>query len=94
VVYELNVGGGYGDRPDAAVEALDRVLRGRPIVDTRASIARRAGRIDGQLRRDGARLSTSDLIIGAIGLAFDEPVLTRNVDDFERIPGVAVETYR
>jgi hypothetical protein len=34
-----------------------------------------------------------DFITGATALVADESVLTRNVTDFERMPGVAVETY-
>ena len=93
VVYELYVGVGYTDTPDEEAARLAGVLEGRSIVETTAAIAKRAGRIDGELRRDGERLPSSDLLIGATGLAFDEPVLTRNVDHFERIPGVTVVGY-
>lgn len=93
VVYELYVGGGYSDDPESETRHLDGVLRSRPIVDTTESIAKLAGRMDGQLRKAGDRVSPSDLIIGAIGISFDEPILTRNVNDFERMPAVAVETY-
>ncbi|MDX1747385.1 MAG: PIN domain-containing protein [Halobacteriales archaeon] len=93
VVYELFVGVGYTDTPDEEVGTLEGVLAARPVVETTEAIAARAGRMDGRLRRDGVRIAVSDLIIGATGLAYDEPVVTRDVEDFERIPGVDVATY-
>lgn len=37
-------------------------------------------------------VETEDAVIAAAAKRFEEPVLTRNVDDFEKL-GVAVETY-
>lgn len=37
-------------------------------------------------------VAIEDALIGAVGVDLDEPVLTRDVDDFGRL-GVAVETY-
>lgn len=93
VVYELYVGVGYTEAPSAEEEALAGVLASRPVVETTEAIAKRAGRLDGELRRAGERVPTSDLIIGATGLAFDESVLTADVDHFDRMPGVSIVTY-
>lgn len=93
VVYELYVGVGYTDTPESEVETLSSVLASRPITETTERIAKRAGRMDGRLRAEGERIPSSDLIIGATGIVFDEPVLTRDVDHFERMPGVTVERY-
>ena len=35
----------------------------------------------------------NDCYVGAVALRYDEPVLTRNADDFGKLPGVDVETY-
>lgn len=93
VVYELYVGVGYTDRTDEEVQTLEGVLAARPIVETSGKVAKKAGRLDGQLRRDGERVGVSDLIVGATASSYDEPVVTRNTDDFERLPGIAVRTY-
>lgn len=34
-----------------------------------------------------------DVLIGGVALAEDAAVVTRNVDDFELLPDVPVETY-
>lgn len=93
VVYELYVGVGYTETPDEEVRRLEGVLAPRPVAKTTEAIAARAGRLDGQLRRDGVRIAVSDLIIGATGLAYNEPIVTRDAQDFERLPGVEVASY-
>lgn len=94
VVYELFVGVGYTETPDTEVAKIQRVVDARPIVETTEEIARLAGRLDGQLRREGDRVAVNDVLIGATARHFDEPVVTGNPDDFEPIPGVEVATYR
>jgi predicted nucleic acid-binding protein len=93
VVYELYAGVGYTDTPKGEILVLDSVLAARPLVETTGEIAKKAGRIDGELRREGERIPPNDLVIGATGLVHDEPVVTRNMDDFERVPGLQVTTY-
>lgn len=93
VIYELYVGVGYTDTPREEQRKIEAVLSTRAIVETTARIARKAGRIDGRLRSEGSRVDSGDLIIGAVGLVLDEPVITGNPDHFARIPDLAVETY-
>jgi predicted nucleic acid-binding protein len=90
VVYELYVGVGYTETPATEVEKIRAVLNSRPVVETTTEIARTAGRIDGQLRRSGDRVSPNDIVIGATARRYEEPVVTTNPADFERIPDVMV----
>ena len=92
-VYELYYGVGYTDQPDEERRKVEDVIGSLPVVPADDVVMRRAGRIDGTLERGGTKTGQSDLVIGATALVLDEPVLTRNVTDFERIPGVAVESY-
>lgn len=92
-VYELYVGVGYTDTPREEQRKIEAVLSSRPIVETTVRVARKAGRIDGRLRSEGSRVDSGDLIIGAVGLLLDEPVITGNPEHFERIPDLAVENY-
>ncbi|WP_132057790.1 PIN domain-containing protein [Halorussus amylolyticus] len=93
-LYELYWGVGYVDTPQREKDAVDAVLETKEIYDVTPEIARKAGRIAGHLSSDGRPLNDpGDEIIGATGVVHDESVLTKNVDHFERIPGLEVETY-
>lgn len=93
-LYELHWGVGYVQKPQAEIDRLDAVLGTKEIYEITPPIARKAGRIAGTLTGDGAALNDpGDELIGATGVVHDEPVLTANVDHFERIPDLAVETY-
>ncbi|KOX92805.1 hypothetical protein AMS69_10100 [Haloarcula rubripromontorii] len=93
VVYELYVGVGYTETPDAEVEKIQSILDTRPIEETTPEIARLAGRINGSLKREGEQVSTGDMLIGATARHFGEPVVTGNPADFEPIPDIDIERY-
>lgn len=93
-LYELYWGVGYVDTPAAEREAVDAVLDTKEVYEVTPEIARKAGRIAGRLSSDGRPLDDpGDELIGATGVVHDETVLTNDVGDFERIPGLEVETY-
>lgn len=93
-LYELYWGVGYVDTPTEERDRIDAVLESKEIYPVTPEVARKAGRIAGRLSSDGRPINDAgDELIGATGVVHDEPVLTRNVDHFERIPGLEVETY-
>lgn len=75
------------DSPDER-ERVETVLESKPVHSADTVVMRKAGR----LANDGTPVDDGDVIIAPTADAVDEPVLTRNVDDFERL-GAAVETY-
>lgn len=46
-----------------------------------------------RLRQEGARVGTMDLKIAAIALANDATVITRNSQDFSRLPNLKYEDW-
>ena len=46
-----------------------------------------------RLRRQKVRIGTMDLRIASIALSTDSTLLSRNLRDFERVPGLAVEDW-
>lgn len=46
-----------------------------------------------RLKQARLRIGTMDLKIAAIALAHDATVLTRNLKDFSRVPGLRVEDW-
>lgn len=90
---ELYIGVGASVMPEHERRKIEKVVETRPILATSEEIARKAGRIDGRLRKDGRRINVGDATIGATGIVREEPVLTGDPDHFGRIPGLDVVTY-
>ena len=55
--------------------------------------ALRAGEISATLRQAGEQLEAPDVMIAATALAHDMPVVTHNVDHFERVEDLEILTY-
>lgn len=90
---ELLVGArlaGSPEREEAAVRAL---LREVALVGADHELAEAYAELTSWLLRRGERISTMDALIAAGALAEGAPLLTRNVREFERVPGLRVETY-
>lgn len=87
-VAEVMTGYGATNDDDEVARRVENVLLGHPVTDADERIARRAGWIMGE-----TGLDHGDAFVGATALHLDEPVLTRNVSDFERIDDLAIETY-
>ena len=93
VLYELYIGVGKGVQTDENRERIESVVSSLPLEPTTPSIARRAGRIEGELQADGEAIGSVDALVAATALDYDEPVVTADIDDFERISGIRVQTY-
>lgn len=76
----------------AADSETERVLASKPVSPADTAVMRKAGRLSGELQNDGTPVGDGDAIIGATADVVEEPVLTRNGEDFERL-GVETETY-
>ena len=90
---ELFIGVGASNLPASERQKIEVIVESRPVLETTEAIARKAGRIDGELRREGERIDMGDATIGATALQEEEPVVTGNHAHFERIDGVTVESY-
>lgn len=86
-IVELFVGYGATENEDEA-RRVENAILGHPILPLDEHIARKAGWIAGQ-----TGLDYGDAAIGATAIHFDEPVLTANVKDFEKIDDIILETY-
>lgn len=91
-VFEVGVGlrgetAQYRDQFDAKIEDL-------VVVPVSESIARRALTIQHDLLDRGERIGPRDVLIAGTAIRSPDPrVLTRNVDEFQRVDGLTVETY-
>ncbi|TYT61608.1 type II toxin-antitoxin system VapC family toxin [Natrialba swarupiae] len=72
---------------------IESVLETRHVYPADAAVMKKAGRIDGRLAADDQAIGIGDTIIAATALVHEEPVLTRNVEHFERVDGLDIESY-
>jgi tRNA(fMet)-specific endonuclease VapC len=93
VVCELRAGAEMARRPLKEHEALDQLLDGLLVAYPDARFAPLYGRLLASLGRTERAVTAMDLLIGTAALVDDAPILTRNVRDFARIPGLRVLGY-
>ncbi|QSG04118.1 type II toxin-antitoxin system VapC family toxin [Natranaeroarchaeum sulfidigenes] len=89
-LFELYYGIARASRSAEERETVESVLASKPIHPADTAVMRKAGRLSGELANDGTPVG--DVIIAATAQVVDEPVLTRNESDFDRL-GVDIESY-
>jgi tRNA(fMet)-specific endonuclease VapC len=86
--------GVYLAKPDPAERArVLSLLAAYAAASFDAAAARHAGEVDAAMIRAKTPVDPEDAMIAGIALAVAEPVLSRNVKHFRRMPGVRLETY-
>ena len=85
---ELAAGTARGDR-----RRWEEFLRPFEVLASTADVCWEYGQAYRYLKTNGLLIGTNDLWIGATALANDEPVVTRNTNEFSRIPGLVVLDY-
>lgn len=82
---------GFADRSSGAfisvVESFELLMVNRRVADRFAEISR-------QLRREGRLIGANDLWIAAVSLVHELPLVTGNVEHFQRVPDLQVIGYR
>ena len=92
-VMELYEGVHLADTTEAQREAVENLLTEITELAFDRACAMQAGRISAELVSAGDPIDETDVMIAATALVHDRPVVTRNVDHFERIDDVEVVTY-
>ncbi len=73
---------------------VEELLRDLVVWEMNMIAARQYGVLSDALRKQGLEVGALDLLIASIALAHGETrIVTRNVKDFERIPGIEVVGY-
>lgn len=81
------------DASDDERVAVERLLTGLAEAEFDRDVAMLAGELNAALADRGEPIDVEDVMIAATALERDEPVLTRNESHYDRIEGLAVETY-
>lgn len=91
--FELFTGTERFHDPPEARRQVQRLLDAFPTLPMTPQAADLAGKIHGRLYKDGEPIGVVDALIAGTALHFDEPVITRNIDEYERVQGLLVEAY-
>jgi tRNA(fMet)-specific endonuclease VapC len=81
---------GFSDPNDPAIEAL---TSGFLLLPMNTEVAWRYREIYRPLRERGLLIGANDLWIAATALASQLPLITRNVGEYSRVPGLEVLSY-
>jgi len=90
---ELAHGAARADTPqrkNKRTQFIQELLTALPVHPITATIALRAGQIDGKNQANGLRLPLSDLLIGVTALEAGYGVGTSNLRHFQLIPGLSI----
>lgn len=76
-----------------ALETAKGFLSTLELLDFDLSAAAKAGEILAQLEKKGQKIGEKDSLIAAIALRHKQPLVTRNVKHFSKIPGLEIEEW-
>lgn len=93
VVCELRAGAELSKRTLQEHEALDRLLSGLLVACPDDTFPPAYGRLLAATTRSGKPPAAMDLLIATAALLDDAPLVTRNVKDFAKMPGLRVLRY-
>ncbi|WP_341850173.1 type II toxin-antitoxin system VapC family toxin [Sphingomonas natans] len=72
---------------------LEGILKRMPVLPLAEEADRRYGELRAALERAGAPIGANDMLIAAHALALDAILVTDNVREFDRVPGLRVENW-
>jgi len=93
VVCELRAGAELARQPLREHEVLDRLLGGLDVAYPDAQFAPAYARLLAATTRGRRAAATMDLLIATAAMLADAPLVTRNLKDFSRVPGLRVIGY-
>jgi len=93
VLCELEASALSSRRPDEQQKRIERLTELLPVEYPREGFADTYARIENDLRRSGTPIPVMDLLIAALAVCLDEPLLTSDVEHFSRVRGLSVESF-
>ena len=90
---ELLFGVAVSPRPSRDRESLDQLLAYMQILDLPEAAADHYAEIRADLQRKGKLIGANDLLLGAHARCLGLTLVTNNVREFSRMPGLKVENW-
>ena len=93
VVCELRAGAELSKRSVKEHERLDELLASLIVSSPDERFAPMYGRLLASIQRSGRPIASMDLLIATAAIIDDAALMTRNVKDFARVPGLRLIEY-
>ena len=93
VLCELRTGAELSRKALARQEQIDRLVDGLLVVNPDERFPLQYARTAAAMQRAGHVIGKMDLLIATAALLDDAPLVTRNVKDFSKVPGLRVLSY-
>ncbi|HWA98571.1 MAG TPA: type II toxin-antitoxin system VapC family toxin [Pirellulales bacterium] len=93
VLAELYAGAYHVPAPGPLVQKIHELLVDVHVLDFDSICAEKFGSVRGPLLRQGISIPTADLMIAAVALVHNLTLVTDNVADFERTPGLRLDNW-
>ena len=90
---ELLFGVAVSPRPEVHAPAVEHLLRYLQVLDLPEAAAEHYAAIRAELGRRGVPIGANDLWIAAHARCLDLTLVTNNVREFSRVPGLEVESW-
>ena len=90
---DLEFGAARSSRPDISRAALEHFVVPFQVLPFGASATRAYGYIRAHLQRSGAPIGPLDTLIAAHALSLDLTLVTNNLREFVRVPGLRTEDW-
>lgn len=90
---ELLLGAAKSDQPDRTLQVVRRFLAVLKVVPFDSDAAAHYARVRAHLERRGRPIGANDYVIAATVLAAGGTLVSANVKEFERVPGLALENW-
>jgi tRNA(fMet)-specific endonuclease VapC len=90
---ELEYGVSRSSKPVKNREALDQFIEPLIVADFDRAATAAYGKLRAALEKKGLAIGGMDLLIAAHALSLDVRLVTHNVREFRRVPGLRVETW-
>jgi tRNA(fMet)-specific endonuclease VapC len=92
-IFELYSGADRYDSPISRTNIIDDFASRLKVLPFDSKAARIAGPLRYKLRTSGQMIGAYDLLIAATALTHDLTLMTKNVREYQRVPGLKVEQW-
>lgn len=93
VLGELLVGAEKSSHPQRVLAEIEALLERHELIGVTEEVAGAYARIRAALEKRGATIGENDLWIAATAVAHSATVVTNNMAEFSRVPGLTIEDW-